>query len=65
MRLAAADSSGVEQAVDEESTFEVHPPTVADGATGRYAQRLMVLSDRTIREDLDAGRLVIEPFDQA
>ena len=32
-------------------------------ASGGYAQAHMVLSDRTIREQLASGRLVIDPFD--
>ena len=31
----------------------------------RVASRAMILSDRTIREEIDAGRIVIDPFDPA
>ena len=33
------------------------------GRSGGYAQARMVLSDRTIRECLSSGRLVIDPYD--
>ena len=55
---------GVEQAVDAEPTIKVH---VREGSgwrrSGGYAQAHMVLSDRTIREYLASGRLVIDPYD--
>ncbi len=35
------------------------------GRPGGYAQARMVLSDRTIREYLEAGRLEIDPYDPA
>ncbi len=44
-----------------ESALGDHAATVAD----RYALQRMVLSDRTIREELASGRLVIEPFDES
>lgn len=35
------------------------------GAPGGYAQARMVLSDRTIREYLESGRIEIDPYDPA
>ena len=41
-----------------------HPRAVGRGVE-RVASRAMILSDRTIREEIAAGRIVIDPFDPA
>src|SRR3546814_2921368 len=42
-----------------------HPPRASLYAPHRVGSAAVILSDRTIREELASGRIVIEPFDES